>query len=301
MRTDQKRRSTSRRGKNTRSRRKPRIDVQSVTALALGTISHPGNECGERPVLLEDGHWPSIDVAQARCQTFSQALGFPYFRLALCVMRAPYDSVRADVSNLPRMWIDRYRRCNYARIDPVLEMTRNAVAPFSWDTIDRQNVEIRRYLEDAAFHGLVDGFTVPLHCANGESAHLTLAGASLIENIEERWAMYSATYRFQWTAFSSLRPLLLSFPGPPSMMLTDKQRQILFLLMQGMGVKSIARTLGLHARTIDDGLRRACLRLGVTSREQAIVRALATRQIDPAALVPPPPPPLEFHLHATRR
>ncbi|TDU30692.1 regulatory LuxR family protein [Panacagrimonas perspica] len=242
-----------------------------------------------------------MESAQRQLQTFSESFGLSYFRLCIQARRPSNDYVRVEFSNLSRMWVDRYRRCNYAKIDPVLALLDDANEPFAWDAIDRQNIEVRRYLEDAAFHGLVDGFTVPLHCSNGESAHLTLAGAALTTDIEERWAMYAATYRFQWTAFSSLRPLLLRLPGPPSTTLTDKQRQILVLLMQGMGVKSIARTLGLHARTVDDGLRRACLRLGVTSREQAIVRALATRQIDPAELVPPPPPPIEFHLNATRR
>lgn len=245
--------------------------------------------------------WDSVESAQLQLQTFSESFGLCYFRLCIQARRPSNDYVRVEFSNLSRMWVDRYRRCNYAKIDPVLALLDDANEPFAWDAIDRQNIEVRRYLEDAAFHGLVDGFTVPLHCSNGESAHLTLAGAALTTDIEERWAMYAATYRFQWTAFSSLRPLLLRLPGPPSTTLTDKQRQILVLLMQGMGVKSIARTLGLHARTVDDGLRRACLRLGVTSREQAIVRALATRQIDPAELVPPPPPPIEFHLNATRR
>lgn len=245
--------------------------------------------------------WDTVESAQKQLQTFAQGLELPYFRLCLQVRRESNEYVRAEFSNYSRMWIDRYRRCSYTKIDPVLEQSRDASLPFTWDSFDRNDVEIRRYLEDAAFHGLVDGFTVPLHCANGEAAHLTLAGAALTSDIEERWAMFASTYRFQSTAFAYLRPLLLRLPGPPSMTLTEKQRQILYLLMQGMGVKSIARTLGLHARTVDDGLRRACVRLGVTSREQAIVRALATRQIDPAALVPPPPPPIEFHVNGIRR
>ncbi len=292
MRARQNSRSATSRSDRSRQNRKrdPRVPE---------TLDADGPE-DDRPELIASP-WNSVESAQRQLQTFSEAFGLPYFKLCLQVRRQSNDYVRVEFTNLSRMWIDRYRRCNYAKIDPVLTLVENANEPFAWDVIDRRDTEVRRYLEDAAFHGLIDGFTVPLHCANGESAHLTIAGDALTPDIEERWAMYAATYRFQWTAFSCLRPLVLSLPGPPSMTLTDKQRQILFLLMQGMGVKSIARSLGLHARTVDDGLRRACLRLGVTSREQAIVRALATRQIDPAALVPPPPPPIEFHLNAIRR
>ncbi len=293
MRTGQKSSSVASRSHRSKS--------HSARISKSSKASRSSRHTDQAVVDLVPSPWDCVESAQFQLKTFAEGLGFSFFRFCVQFERQSSEYVRAEFTNFNRMWIDRYRRCNYAAVDPILEMTRTAVAPFAWDAIDRENVEVRRYLEDAAFHGLVDGITVPLHCANGEAAHLTLAGTHLTTDIEERWAMYSATYRFQWTAFSSLRPLLLRLPGPPSMMLTDKQRQILFLLMQGMGVKSIARTLGLHARTIDDGLRRACLRLGVTSREQAIVRALATRQIDPAALVPPPPPPLEFHLNATRR
>lgn len=166
-------------------------------------------------------------------------------------------------------------------------MLRASWSPYAWDELKARAPNARRMFEDAAMHGLAEGFTVPMHCANGESSALTLLGPRMPQRPDERWALYFTAYRFQCAAFARLRRLMQSAPVPPSKdQLTDRQRHILFLLMQGMGVKSIARHLGLHTRTIDDGLRRACMRLGVASREQAIVRALATRQIDATSLVP---------------
>lgn len=230
---------------------------------------------------LPDARWESMPVAQTRCQAFSESLGFPYYRFSLNLRRSPFVLERAELCNFPRVWVDRYRRYRYANIDPSVALLQHALAPFAWDETDRRDIEVSRYYEDAAFHGLIDGFTVPLHFSTGESASLTLAGAHLPAEPEARWSLYFATYRFQCAAFISLRALVLQQAAPSgSNTLTEKQRRILHLLMQGMGVKSIARVLKLHSRTVDDGLRRACLRLGVSCREQAIVRALATGQID---------------------
>jgi DNA-binding CsgD family transcriptional regulator len=241
----------------------------------------------ESSATLTDAQWPSIEFAQASFQAFAEALELPYFKATLDVRKEENHFIRAEITNYPLTWLKRYRRCGYAKLDPEPLMLREAWAPFSWDEVKERSPAAKRLFEDAAIHGLVDGFAVPLHCSNGESATLTLAGPHMPKRDEARWALYFSAYRFQCLAFSRLRQLLQSAPIPASKdRLTDRQRHILFLLKQGMSVKAIARHLGLHTRTIDDGLRRACLRLGVTSREQAIVRALATRQIDATSLVP---------------
>jgi DNA-binding CsgD family transcriptional regulator len=254
------------------------------------TASSP--DAGAVPALdplstADDEHWPSIDCAQAHVQAFAEANEFPYFKVTLDVQKQENHFLRAEITNYPLTWLKRYRRCGYAKVDPEPAMLRASWSPFAWDELRGRAPAARRMFEDAAMHGLGDGFTVPMHCANGESSALTLAGPRMPEGAEARWALYFSAYRFQCVAFARLRRLLQTAPIPPSKdQLTERQRHILFLLMQGMGVKSIARHLGLHTRTIDDGLRRACLRLGVASREQAIVRALATRQIDATSLVP---------------
>ena len=246
-----------------------------------------------------DVPWPTIEYAQSKFQEFAETLEFPYFKVSLDIRKQANYFIRVEITNYPLTWLKRYRRCGYAKVDPEPSMLREAWSPFAWDELKSRAPGARRLFEDAAVHGLVDGFTVPLYCSNGESAALTLAGPRMPERPEERWALYFEAYQYQCMAFPRLRSLLQTAPSPPAKdRLTDRQRNIVYLLMQGMGVKSIARHLGLHTRTIDDGLRRACLRLGVTSREQAIVRALATRQIDATSLVPEPAANLVYYVQS---
>lgn len=247
----------------------------------------------------DDVHWPTIECAQANFQAFAEAIQLPYFKLSLNVQKQENHFVRAEITNYPLTWLKRYRRCGYANVDPEPEMVREMWAPFPWDELKVRTPAARRLFEDAAMHGLADGFTMPMYSSSGECAALTLAGPRMPKRVEERWALYFSAYRFQCIAFSALRRLLRTASIPtPKDHLTERQRHILYFLMQGLSVKSIARQLGLHTRTIDDGLRRACLRLGVASREQAIVRALATRQIDATSLAPQVAPTVVYYVQS---
>jgi DNA-binding CsgD family transcriptional regulator len=224
--------------------------------------------------------WDTVEAVSAHCRHFSGHLGFPYFRLSICLANASLTLTRAEVSNFPAAWTDEYRREAYERIDPALNSPQGIATPTAWGDRRDQSDDTRHFYARAAAHGLVDGFSVPIRCINGQSLELTLAGSPVPLRIEDRWPLYFAAYHFLCGAFEGLH-ICFGRASPPDEAepLTDKQRQILILLMRGLGVKSIARALGLHARTVDDGLRRACARLGANSREQAIVRALASGQI----------------------
>lgn len=232
-----------------------------------------------------DNPWTTLEGARSRCADFAAGQRFPYFRLALSVAATPQHPLRnVEITTFPAAWLDHYVRQGYVRFDPTLAPLRTTLAPFAWHELARHGAEMEAFFAEAAAHGLVDGFTVPLRGGNGEAAVLTLAGRRVPIGVDARRRLYEATYTFLCAAFDPLRALVAreSRDGAAEP-LTDKQRQIMILLMQGLGVKSIARRLNIHSRTVDDGLRRACARLGARSREQAIVRALELRQIDLSA------------------
>lgn len=238
-----------------------------------------------------DPCWGSPETARRTLQAFADSLRFPYFRLSLCVSPGPLHALeRCEIGSFPEAWIEHYRRNGYARFDPTLALLHTTVAPFAWHEADRRGAEAEAFFAAVEAHGLVDGFTVPLRGGNGESVCLTLAGRSVPADASERTPLYQATYVFLCGAFGPLRALHARHStANATEPLTEKQRQIMILLMQGMGVKSIARALNIHSRTVDDGLRRACARLGAKSREQAIVRALELRQVELSACAPATP------------
>ena len=67
--------------------------------------------------------------------------------------------------------------------------------------------------------------------------------------------------------------------------LTEKQREMLRLVLQHMGSKQIARVMGVSPHTVDAYMRTAARRLGVSSRVEA-ARVLAQHELDTGAHQP---------------
>ena len=56
--------------------------------------------------------------------------------------------------------------------------------------------------------------------------------------------------------------------------LTEREREVLELLAEGLGHEEIGQRLGIGAETVRTHLRKACDRLGATTRTQAVASAL---------------------------
>ncbi len=64
------------------------------------------------------------------------------------------------------------------------------------------------------------------------------------------------------------------------MSFTCRELQILELLAQGKGNKQIAAALGIREQTVKNQFYRVFLKLGVTNRTQAAVKAIKERLIE---------------------
>jgi len=73
-------------------------------------------------------------------------------------------------------------------------------------------------------------------------------------------------------------------PEPLTDTLTDKERQTLRLILRGHDAKSSARELGLSVHTVNERLRDARRKLGVTSSREAARRLLEAEQETPETL-----------------
>ncbi|TME13996.1 MAG: helix-turn-helix transcriptional regulator [Chloroflexi bacterium] len=68
-------------------------------------------------------------------------------------------------------------------------------------------------------------------------------------------------------------PLLDARPGPLAEPLTEREREVLRLLLEGATNREIASRLVLSVNTVKRHVYNLCGKLGVQSRAQAIVRA----------------------------
>ncbi|WP_206370196.1 helix-turn-helix transcriptional regulator [Solimonas marina] len=117
---------------------------------------------------------------------------------------------------------------------------------------------------------------IPLHGPLGARALLrlpqTFTDASQLGRLQ-----FAATHVFQ-DVLDTAGPAANAFGRE---VLTDRQRSVLGGIAQGLTVKRIAIELGIEPTTVRYLLNRCIEKLGVTSREQAIVRAIATGQLMP--------------------
>jgi DNA-binding NarL/FixJ family response regulator len=61
---------------------------------------------------------------------------------------------------------------------------------------------------------------------------------------------------------------------PPSARLTEREREVLELLAEGIAHEEIGKRLGIGAETVRTHLRKACDRLGASTRTEAVATAL---------------------------
>lgn len=71
-----------------------------------------------------------------------------------------------------------------------------------------------------------------------------------------------------------LAPTLLMDPSAPEAPLTEREREILHLMAEGLRTDEVARRMGVSAETVKTDTRRAIYRLEATGRVHAVANAL---------------------------
>src|ERR1700678_1319865 len=93
----------------------------------------------------------------------------------LHIAYAPLYSQKSVDANLfrvvctyPAAWQARYFMKQYAKIDPVIARASEAVLPFDWEELPKDNPTTQAFFEDAADHDIGNnGLTIPVRNRNG--------------------------------------------------------------------------------------------------------------------------------------
>lgn len=210
-----------------------------------------------------------------------EALGFRHFACCSHVdpCRAPAEAVM--LHNYPRGWARTFSEARLYEIDPVLQRARSQSVPFFWDTALRADglTELQKLiLADAAGYGLCHGYTVPLHlswlpgslrasCSVVPDAGSIDRGSYLaIEVLANHFYFFASRAHAPWLT-------------PSPVVLTERERECLALVAQGKDDWTIGRVLALGQTTAHYHVQQLKKRLGVTTRAQAVARALISGQL----------------------
>ncbi len=222
-----------------------------------------------------------MDELTSTFETALQRLGFRYYACGSHV--DPLNPREAlMVLNYPKSWVEDYSGLQLHRVDPVFQRASRSLIPFFWDTAEfRKSMTPSqlKMLDLARRHGVAHGYTIPIHGPMAFS--LTPSSCSLIPDsvsLDERAylaAQLMAVYLFDRA--SRLTGGDRSDGDAPR--LSFRERQCLEFVARGKSDWSIAKLLNLSVTTVHNHIEHAKHRLCVSTRVQAVVHALGSRQI----------------------
>jgi len=221
----------------------------------------------------------TLTRAFERC---TEALGFRHF--ACCSHVDPLKPPRRAVMlhTYPREWVTLFSECEFFEVDPVLLRASRTLLPFFWDTHalnDDLTPPQQEIFHEARRYGLTRGYTVPIHSVDApRDFH---ASCTVIPDSDAvAPAAYSAVQLMSFYLYDTLATDAQAKDAPPLQKpLSRRERQCLELAAQGKSDWASSKILGLSERTVHNHVENAKRRLQVSTRMQAVVHALAGKQI----------------------
>jgi len=228
----------------------------------------------------------NVEDLHALCRDICETHGFDYF---IYGARFPSSLVKPFVlivSGYPDEWRQRYVEQNYIAQDPTVRHCVNSVRPLIWDEV-ATGIDVsegdRRFMEEARAFGLSGGASMPAHGGNGEVAMLSVCSELDMGRIRGQ-IVRALPELFLLTAYVHEAAGKLVSEGKLPFRreeLTDRERECLLWAAEGKTSWETAHILGISERTVNFHLQNVAAKLNVTSRQQAIARAVAQGLITP--------------------
>lgn len=238
--------------------------------------------------VLADLERIGLDKDEAAFRTlvtrYLQSLGFDNYVFGFLSppegMDAPYF-----ISNYPEEWVARYVGEGYLAEDVVVQQSSRSVVPFSWTSVradDTLTPKQKRVFTEARHHGLKSGGAVPVHGPGGMVACLSVASRMEEQEFEKVWARTRAELMaFAAFAFENVLQRLLGEGPGEQPRLPRRVRECLLWAARGKTAKETADILSISEETVVSYLKVANEKLGVTSRTQAVAKAVSFGLIIP--------------------
>jgi LuxR family transcriptional regulator, quorum-sensing system regulator BjaR1 len=173
------------------------------------------------------------------------------------------------------LWSDHYLQQDYFRHDAIVRLLPNTLDAIVWrDLSARKSVslEAREIFDDARAFGLDDGYVLPQHYLDGGIAATILTAPQPIEsNARTRAATHILAAYFAM----GVRRLAAPLTRAPSVTLSNRQRECLQWVRAGKSNWEIGEILGLSEHTIAEHIGAARRKLGVRTKTQAVIEAIA--------------------------
>ena len=225
---------------------------------------------------VEDLHATTVEI--------TKQMGFEHFLYAVRVntsLTRPYQFV---FSGYPKAWREHYDASGYANIDPTVHHCAKKVTPVIWDKKVYVGKPASKMMGEAADCGLVSGASFAVHGGHGEVAMLSLASSQ--QSYQAKRDIISTLGAAQLLTcylHEAIQRIVLSTCPLPlqKVSLTDREKECMLWAAEGKTGGEIADILNISERTVIFHLQNAGQKMGVTSRQHAVSRAISMGLIAP--------------------
>lgn len=247
------------------------------------------------PIVAFAGRAGCREDLHALCRRIADHVGARWYCFGLRVASSSFvDPQMVLLDGFPDGLMAHYRERGYIVIDPLVLHIYHRVVPVYWSDVYGDvapGTPERMLLQDLQSYGLRNGMTLPVHGINGEVSLLSLAWDEDSRDLRSRLrgyasdAMHLAAYLHE----SASRVFRLEQPEPPPEPLTRREQECLMWCAEGKTSWETAQILGISERTVIFHLQNVNVKLGVSSRQQAVARATVRGIIIPAVRSLPDP------------
>jgi DNA-binding CsgD family transcriptional regulator len=216
-------------------------------------------------------------------RTAAGVFGADFFLFAMRGGRTIVPPVQIVISNYPKRWRRRYDELGALSFDPVFATAYQFKGPFRWEGLHKteQQLALR---EESVRNGMHHGFSCGDRGPDGSVAILSFCGRQRVAPDPEDWARVATATSLLATATHKAVIRILETRGSrgrgDALALTMAERKCLQMMATPMTAKDAAERLGVKPRTVWYYLDRAAGKLGVLTRREAILTALAQGIID---------------------
>jgi DNA-binding CsgD family transcriptional regulator len=177
------------------------------------------------------------------------------------------------------LWTDHYIQQHHFENDSIVRMLPHTLEAMVWREVQKRkrlSANEARLFHEAGEFGLADGYVLPQHYTNGAVAATILTAQEAINPNPRRRA---ATHILSAYFAMAVRRLMAPSETRPSVRLSPRQRECLQWVRAGKSDWEIGEILNISEHTVREHIEAARRKLGVRTRTQAVIEAIAQRLI----------------------
>ena len=221
--------------------------------------------------------------ARGCLQSFAEALGASYFLFGVRTGKRISPPEQVIVSNYPKAWQNYYDGHGAFAYDPVFLKSLQMSGTFRWDGLHKDEKQLL-LRQESIRNGMEFGISCPDLGADSSMAILSFCGNKPIATEHTDWetfatsvALYTATTHKVIVRIIENRRAQQAKSAAP---LTESEARALELMAGGNTLEEAATDMRVTERTVRYYLDRAAVKLGVPTRKEALLKALAGGIID---------------------